>query len=124
VSYLLDTHVLLWWLVDDDRLATDMKHLIDTDPMVFLSSANVWEIGIKQALGKLSLSVNLTEVLEDSGLRQLPILLVHAAEASSLPPIHRDPFDRMLVGQARCEGLTLISQDDVLQDYDVPVLKV
>lgn len=118
---LLDTHVALWWLCDDGALSDEVKGIIDTEPEVFISSASVWEIAIKQGLGKLTAPPELLDVLDRSGLLELPVRSRHAAEAGSLPPIHRDPFDRMLVAQARCEGLTLLSRDPQGARYDVIV---
>ena len=116
---LLDTHVILWWLMDDDTLSADTKELIDTETDVFISAASVWEIAIKQALGKLIVSSDLIDVIDRSGLGELPIRSRHAVEAGSLPPLHRDPFDRMLVAQARCEDLTLLTRDSQVLRYDV-----
>ena len=116
---LLDTHVILWWLMDDDALSTDTKELIDTETDVYVSAASVWEIAIKQALGKVTVGSDLADVLDRSGLKELPIRSRHAVDAGSLPPLHRDPFDRMLVAQARCEDLTLLTRDPQLLRYDV-----
>lgn len=121
---LLDTHVVLWWLTDDDTLSADVKEMIDTEAEVFLSAAAVWEIAIKQALGKLTGPADLLDVLDRSGLVELPIRSRHAVDAGQLPPLHRDPFDRMLIAQARCEGLTLLSRDPQLRRYEVPVTVV
>ena len=116
---LLDTHVVLWWLMDDDTLAAEVKETIETEAEVFISAASVWEIAIKQALGKLTGPPDLLDVIADCGLAELPIRSRHAIEAGGLPPLHRDPFDRMIVAQARCEGLTLLSRDPRVQRYDV-----
>lgn len=121
---LLDTHVVLWWLMDDVTLSPEVKEAIDTEAEVYLSAASVWEISIKQALGKLAGPSDLLEVVSRCGLMELPIRARHAAEAGGLPPLHRDPFDRMLVAQARCEGLTLLSRDPQVQRYDVPLRAV
>jgi PIN domain nuclease of toxin-antitoxin system len=124
VSLLLDTHVVLWWLADDPELADEIKDRLDHEPDVQVSAATVWEIAIKQALGKIIAPADLPGQIRDSGFRQLPIGFAHAMAAGRLPPIHRDPFDRMLVAQARCEGLTLVTRDQHCQRYDVPVLPV
>jgi PIN domain nuclease of toxin-antitoxin system len=121
---LLDTHVVLWWLSDDETLSSEVKETIDTEAEVFLSVASVWEIAIKQALGKLTGPPDLLDVLDRSGLVELPIRSRHATEAGGLPLLHRDPFDRMLVAQARCEGLTLLSRDPQVRRYDVPLTAV
>ncbi|SCF46761.1 type II toxin-antitoxin system VapC family toxin [Micromonospora mirobrigensis] len=121
---LLDTHVVLWWLADDPTLSEEVKERIDDEPEVYLSPATVWEIAIKQSLGKLESPVDLAEQVRAADLRELPIHHRHAAAAGQLPPIHRDPFDRMLVAQALCEGLTLVTRDGLIQKYDLPVLAV
>jgi PIN domain nuclease of toxin-antitoxin system len=124
VRLLIDTHVVLWWLTDDETLSAEVKQTIDTEAEVFISAASVWEIAIKQALGKLTGPPDLLDVVADCGLVELPIRSRHAIEAGGLPPLHRDPFDRMLVAQARCDGLTLLSRDPQVRRYDVPLRAV
>ncbi|MGI9008804.1 MAG: type II toxin-antitoxin system VapC family toxin [Streptosporangiaceae bacterium] len=120
---LLDPHVVLWWLTDDRELPDEIKDRLDGDPDVRVSAATVWEIAIKQGLGKITGPPDLPERVRDSGFRELPIGVDHAMAAGRLPPIHRDPFDRMLVAQARCEGLTLVTRDPHCQRYEVPILR-
>ncbi|SDU70491.1 type II toxin-antitoxin system VapC family toxin [Jiangella alkaliphila] len=120
---LLDTHVVLWWLMDDAELSDELKETIDEELEVFVSSATVWELAIKQGLGKLSAQVDLAEEVLRSDLQQLPITFEHAIDAGRLPLHHRDPFDRMLVAQARVEQLTLVTRDSAMNDYDVRVAK-
>jgi PIN domain nuclease of toxin-antitoxin system len=122
VNLLLDTHVVLWWLADDPTLSDDLKARLDQEPDVYLSPATVWEVAIKQALGKLREPPDLPERIRDSGFRPLPITVEHAIAAGRLPPIHRDPFDRMLVAQALCENLTLVTRDTDIHKYEVPLL--
>jgi PIN domain nuclease of toxin-antitoxin system len=122
VSLLLDTHVVLWWLADAPELPEVIKESLDHEPDVRVSDVTIWEIGIKQALGKITAPADLPERVRDSGFRELPIGFAHAIAAARLPPIHKDPFDRMLVAQARCEGLTLVTRDPFCQQYDVAVL--
>ena len=119
---LLDTHVVLWWLADDPTLSDEIKRSIDEEIDVFVSAATVWEVAIKQSLGKLVAPVDLPEKIRDSELRNLPITADDAIAAGRLPLIHRDPFDRMLVAQARSDGLTLVTRDNALGTYDVEVL--
>ncbi|GAA3116623.1 type II toxin-antitoxin system VapC family toxin [Planomonospora alba] len=119
---LLDTHVILWWLTDDETLSGEIKDLIDTEVDVFVSAATIWEVGIKQALGKLA-PADLPEKILACELRELPVTPAHALAAARLPALHRDPFDRMLVAQARCEGLTLVTRDEEIQKYDVMLLR-
>ena len=122
MKLLLDTHVVIWWLVDDPTLAEDIKVRLDHEPDVYVSPATIWEVAIKQAIGKLKEPADLPERIRDSGFRELPVTSDHAIAAGRLPLIHRDPFDRMLVAQARCENLTLVSRDPEIQKYEVSVL--
>ncbi|MGE5287008.1 MAG: type II toxin-antitoxin system VapC family toxin [Micromonosporaceae bacterium] len=122
MSLLLDTHVVLWWLADAPDLPAEIKDRLDHEPDVRVSAATIWEIAIKQALGKITAPADLPEHVRDSGFRELPVGYAHAMAAGRLPMIHRDPFDRMLVAQARCEGLTLVTRDPHCQQYDVAIL--
>jgi PIN domain nuclease of toxin-antitoxin system len=124
MSLLLDTHVILWWLTDAHDLPTEVKRRIDDEPAVYLSPAAVWEVAIKQSIGKIKEPDNLAEIINDAGFRPLPITSEHAIAAGRLPLIHRDPFDRMLIAQARCEGLTLVTRDPLIQQYKVALLPV
>ena len=118
MALLLDTHVVLWWL-EDGQLDSATKDRLDVDSEIFVSSATVWEVGIKQALGKLTGEGSLAEQVRDSGFAVLSISADHAIAASVLPLHHRDPFDRMLIGQALVEGLTIMTRDRVFDAYDV-----
>ena len=124
MKLLLDTHVVIWWLADDPTLSDDIKAKLDHEPDVFLSAATVWEVAIKRAVGTLKEPADLPERIRDSGFRELPITSRHAVAAGALPLIHRDPFDRMLVAQARCEDMTLVTRDPQILRYDVPLLQV
>jgi PIN domain nuclease of toxin-antitoxin system len=121
---LLDTHVVLWWAIDDDKLTDDLKTRIDTEPGVFVSAASLWEISLKQQTGKLAGPPDLPERILAGGLTALVITPAHGIAAGRLPRIHRDPFDRMLVAQAMTEDLTLATRDRRVQQYDVPLLRV
>jgi len=118
---LLDTHVLLWALLDDPRLSADQRAAIGGGEL-YISAASVWEIGIKRAIGKLDVPEELFDIAVDAGCRPLPISWTHAEAAAALPLHHADPFDRMLVAQARCEGLRLASSDAKLAAYDVELV--
>jgi PIN domain nuclease of toxin-antitoxin system len=122
MSLLLDTHVVLWWLTDDPTLSGDIKTRLDHDPDVYVSAATVWEVAIKQAAGKLTAPADLPERIRGSGFAELAINSEHAIAAGRLPLIHRDPFDRMLVAQARCEDFALVTRDPECQKYEVSVL--
>lgn len=125
MNLLLDTHILLWWLDDSDFLS---KHAHDaiatTDNLIFVSVAVIWEIRIKQALGKLEITVDFLNVLKQQGFELLSISAEHAFEVGELPMHHRDPFDRMLIAQAMEEGLTIVTHDRVFKKYKVPILEV
>lgn len=118
---LLDTHVVLWWLADDPTLSDEIKEVLDAEPDVYVSAATLWEVSIKQALGKLE-PADLPDHVRGAGFRELPVTSAHAIAAGRLPPIHRDPFDRMLVAQARIEDLALVTRDEDIHKYDVPLL--
>jgi PIN domain nuclease of toxin-antitoxin system len=121
---LLDTHVLLWWLVDDRRLkGAERRAIADRDALVYVSAASVWEIAIKKSLGRLDVDTELLErELEAGGMNELPVRWRHAKVTASLPRHHEDPFDRMLVAQAQSEGLTLVSYDRAFRPYEVALL--
>jgi len=121
MSLLLDTHVVLWWLSDDPALATELKDRLDHEPDVYVSAATIWEIAIKQSIGKLKPD-DLPERVRDSGFRHVDITAEHSIAAARLPPLHRDPFDRMLIAQAKAEDLTLVTRDAEIAKYDLEIL--
>ncbi|MFD0380311.1 type II toxin-antitoxin system VapC family toxin [Streptomyces sp. NPDC127112] len=121
---LLDTHVVLWWLADSTELSGEIKDLLDTEPAVYVSAVSPWEIAVKQSLGKLIGPDDLAERVRDSQFTSLPITAGHGVRAGRLPQHHRDPFDRLLVAQAQIEGLTLVTRDKWIEQYDVQVLQV
>lgn len=120
---LLDTHVLIWWLNDDAALSYDARQAIASqESEVFVSAASVWEIAIKQALGKLDFPIaRMAEILDKVGLAPLGIEVHHAILAGSLPRLHADPFDRMLIAQAQHEGMTIVTADPLFRQYAVAV---
>jgi PIN domain nuclease of toxin-antitoxin system len=124
VSYLLDTHVLLWWLQDAPRLEGRVREVIgNPDHDIVVSAASIWEAAIKRAIGKLNFDTpTLLQALRRGNLRILPITADHALAAGDLPRHHEDPFDRMLVAQAANEGLTIITHDRRLQQYGVGIV--
>jgi PIN domain nuclease of toxin-antitoxin system len=121
---LLDTHVVLWWLTDDATLSDEFKARLDDDPDIWVSAVSVWEVVIKESLGKLTSRTGLSTAVAESGFRPLTITFGHAAAVGRLPLLHRDPFDRMLVAQALCEGLTLVTRDAQIHRYDVDLMQV
>ncbi len=123
MKLLLDTHVLLWWLSEPERLFPRAHDAIASgENEVFLSAVVVWEIRIKQGLGKLQLPAAFRSVLSDQAFVDLPMTAEHAHAVGQLPAIHRDPFDRMLVAQALCEGLTVVTRDRSIRAYPAPCL--
>ncbi|MES9905296.1 MAG: type II toxin-antitoxin system VapC family toxin [Sedimenticola sp.] len=125
MNLLLDTHILLWWMADAPQLTEEAREKIaDPDNTVFVSAATVWEMGIKQALGKLKVPENVVDLIRSEGFDELVISGMHAQLAAGLPNHHRDPFDRMLIAQAKLEGLLLITHDSAIQNYDAKILMV
>jgi PIN domain nuclease of toxin-antitoxin system len=123
MSLLLDTHIVLWWLSDDPTLAAEIKNRLDHEPDVYVSAATIWEVAIKQSMGKLKPD-DLPERVRDSGFRRLDITAEHGIAAARLPLLHRDPFDRVLIAQALQHGLTIATVDADVAGYAVPLLSV
>ena len=117
---LLDSHALLWWLADSPSLGPASRDAIgDMGNDVYVSAASTWEIAIKRALGKVTAPDDLDALVEAERFIKLPISLYHGDLVGSLPPLHRDPFDRMLVAQAQAEGLIVVTADSVIAGYGV-----
>jgi PIN domain nuclease of toxin-antitoxin system len=123
VRLLLDTHVLLWATASSNRLPREARELLeDGGNDVYFSAASIWEIGIKSALRRKDFRIDLGALLSAlpaMGLVELPITAAHAAGVASLPSIHRDPFDRLLVAQSIAESLTLLTNDAILDRYGI-----
>lgn len=117
---LLDTHAFLWLIAGDERLPSTARTIIDAADDVLLSTASVWEAEIKRAAGQLDVPP-IAEAARRAHVPQLDITAQHATIAAHLPMYHRDPFDRMLVAQARVESLVLVSKDDAVRRYGVAV---
>jgi PIN domain nuclease of toxin-antitoxin system len=128
MKLLLDTHLLLWAAGKPNRLSTTARKLIDSPANELLfSAASVWEVAIKRGLGRSDFQADprlLRRGLLDNGYTELPVLSDHVVAIESLPPIHKDPFDRLLVAQATVEGITLLTADSVVAVYPGPVRMV
>jgi PIN domain nuclease of toxin-antitoxin system len=120
---IVDTHAALWFLDGDSRLSSTARDLIEDDRVERrLSAVSVWEVAVKNSLGKLRASSNFHQLLYEQGLSALPVTDAHALRIAGLPFHHRDPFDRMLVAQAQAENMSIVSKDEILRAYDVTVL--
>ncbi|WP_235726711.1 type II toxin-antitoxin system VapC family toxin [Methylocaldum szegediense] len=121
----MDTHLILWAAGDPDRLSEEARRLLlDTANELYYSAASLWEITIKQTLGRPDCKVDvhrLWRMLPLSGYRELPVTGEHAIAIETLPLLHKDPFDRLLLAQARVESLTLLTADRQLAGYGAPV---
>jgi PIN domain nuclease of toxin-antitoxin system len=120
-AYLVDTHLLLWSVLAPERLSQRARRvLVDRELALKFSHATLWEVAIKTALRKPGFDIDpkqLHSVLAGEGFEELPIAVDHIAAVAGLPPLHGDPFDRMLVAQAAVEGLTLLTADAALKRY-------
>jgi PIN domain nuclease of toxin-antitoxin system len=127
VRVLLDTHAFLWWVLEDPRLSAGARSVIaapETD--VVVSAVSAWEIAIKAADHRLDLPEPAQTYVPDriaaNGFRELQVTVEHAIGVAGLPPIHRDPFDRLLVAQAQVEGIPIVTSDPAIARYDVDVI--
>lgn len=124
---LLDTHILLWAVLTPERIAEAARSALE-DPhhSILVSAASAWELATKHAVGKLPLPESaeslIASMIAALGAQELSITIRHAVTSTALPPHHRDPFDRILVAQARCEGVTLVTADRMLTRYDATIL--
>ena len=120
MGYLVDTHIFIWCLSNDKKLSNKAQKIIkDPDNNIYVSTASLWEISIKNASGKLSLKTTLAEMVSLSGFEVIPIMLPHVLQIGKLPLYHKDPFDRMLIAQAKAENLNLITTDLKIKKYDI-----
>lgn len=127
MSYLIDTHIFLWWLFDDPKLDTTCRDIIRSpDHRIFVSSVSAWEIATKYRIGKLPEAKQLVEqysqILHQAKFIELTITSAHALRAGSLPIAHRDPFDRMIMAQAELESLPVITYDKAFQTELIQVI--
>lgn len=118
--YLIDTHILLWWLSDDKKLTKKVRDLIaDPENHILVSAVSAWEIAIKRSLNKLKAPDNLKEIVEASDIEFLSMNADHALYVEQLPGIHNDPFDRLLVAQCIVEDLTFVTADKIIPKYKI-----
>ena len=122
MNLLLDTHAVIWFLEGSDNLRPDARVSIESAERVYVSSATIWEMATKVARGRLEAPPDFPDRLLDLGMLQLALEWEHARVAGGLPLHHRDPFDRMLVAQAIVERLTIVTRDERIARYPVPVL--
>ena len=127
MKILLDTHTFLWWDANPQKLSANvMEALSNPENSIFLSVVSAWEVQIKKQLGKLSLSIPLDEMIESqeqvNRMVVLPIELKHILALDNLPAHHKDPFDRLLIAQAKTEQMTIASADPAFSQYDVKVI--
>ena len=124
MKLLLDSHAFLWWLSEDPKLRVGARQAVaDPSSIVHVSAATVWELSIKASLGKLDLDgADLVEEIGENDFVELPMTARHSFAAATLPRHHDDPFDRMLIAQARIEGLTIVTRDPAFGAYGVSTL--
>jgi PIN domain nuclease of toxin-antitoxin system len=124
MKLLLDTHILLWAAAGTLPKEAELL-VVDGDNTLYFSPASIWEIGIKKSLGKSDFKVDpevLRRGLLDNQYQELPITSLHTLAVNDLPPLHKDPFDRMLLAQAKAEGISLLTSDSILREYPGPVM--
>lgn len=122
---LIDTHTLIWFMFDDSQLSEVALSKIKSEDKVYVSVASLWEIAIKQSLGKLKITNSIQDVTDkcaEADILILPLEPKHLDYIKELPDIHRDPFDRLIISQAVTEGMTLITKDNTIPQYDVKTL--
>ena len=120
---LLDTNVLLWFFAGDERLSVHIRESIENDPGNYLvSTVSFWEIAIKRQIGKLTTDLDVPQAVKDAGFITLDTSTAHIYTYESLPLVHRDPFDRMLVAQSKTERIPLLSGDLKLKEYEIKVI--
>ncbi len=124
MKYLLDTHVLLWWLTDPEKIKSKAQEIISNrSNHIFVSSASFWEMAIKKSIGKLTLPHNLLEAVTTENFKLLPIMPDESLGVADLPFIHLDPFDRLLIMQAKLNDLVLITNDAKIAEYPVVTIQ-
>ena len=125
MRYLLDTNVLIYLLAAPAELSPEARHIVETEMFLFVSKASLWEIGIKQSIGKLKLALSIPEIERQCIERNIQVLSVSSAaieRIKSLPSIHKDPFDRILVAQAQDARLTIVTSDRIIPQYPLQTI--
>lgn len=126
MNVLVDTHAVIWFITDSSRLSPVARKIIESpENICFVSIATFWEIGIKSSLGRLELNATLErifEIIEDSGFQLLPVSVKHVLNNANLEFHHHDPFDRIIISQAQCEQVPLISRDEKFSNYDISLI--
>jgi PIN domain nuclease of toxin-antitoxin system len=123
MKLLLDTHILLWWLSQNQKLLPTEKEIItDPDNLILISAATAWEIAVKKMIGKLEAPDDLPAALAANNFLELPITIKHSQKLYQLPLHHQDPFDRIMVAQAMSEDLTFMTRDPKIALYDIKTL--
>ena len=123
MTWLVDTHLLLWAAIGSPRLPSKVRRILEGDPVLF-SSASLWEVSIKAGMGRADFDVDVARLrrgLLENGYGEVPITGEHAVLVRSLPRHHADPFDRILIAQAIAEGVTLLTSDPSMTAYDGPI---
>ena len=126
MNLLIDTHALIWFITDNDKLPLKTKQIIENkENNCYVSIATYWEIGIKNSIGRLDLTSDLEtifQIIEETGFEALPITTNHILENASLEFHHQDPFDRIIIAQSLTEKMTIITKDSLFENYNVPII--
>src|SRR3990167_149253 len=124
MKYLLDTHVVLWWLTEPEKIKMKARQIIqDKSNLIFVSSASLWEMAIKKSIGKLTLPQTILEIISAESFKFLPVAPEEGLGVADLPFIHADPFDRLLIIQAKLHDLILITNDLKMMEYPVVTIE-
>ena len=124
MRYLLDTPIILWWLTEPTKIGVKARHIIqDKSNALFISSASFWEMAIKKSIGRLSLPYNLLEAVTIQNFKILSISPEESLGVADLPLLHTDPFDRLLIMQAKLNDLVIITRDSAIGEYPVVTVK-
>ena len=126
MNYLIDTHILLWMMLEPNKLSEKVKSvLVNYSNTIYVSQVSLWEMAVKIKIGKLDIKMSLTDIINkmnNHGILILPIKNNHIEETINLELHHRDPFDRLIIAQTRVENMTIISKDSNFSKYDVEIL--